>query len=83
MGLHCLAFILGILLAPDLYLSEEHRGSQCRIRDSKGQDGKKVMTWYDGDASRGNCQPLGMADRVPLRGTVSSFRFPRNSGKVI
>ena len=75
--LHCLTFILGILLAPDLFLSEEYQGSQCRLGGDQQQS-----TWYDGDASLGSCLPLGGEERVPLRGTVSSFRFPKDDGKV-
>eukprot|EP00095_Tigriopus_kingsejongensis_P004819 maker-scaffold769_size100554-snap-gene-0.17 protein:Tk04819 transcript:maker-scaffold769_size100554-snap-gene-0.17-mRNA-1 annotation:"protein wntless" len=76
LSLHALMFLLGALLAPELFHESLYEGSTCQ------QARNGPPTWYSNETSDGNCIPLAKDERAPLGSVITSFRFPRSEDEV-
>ncbi|TRY75853.1 hypothetical protein TCAL_00615 [Tigriopus californicus] len=76
LSLHCLMFVLGALLAPQMFHEAHHEGTSCQ------QPKNGPPTWYSNSTSTGNCIPLQPGERAALGRVITSFRFPRAGDEV-
>ena len=75
--LHALAFVFGLLYAPQMFHHNELLGALCK-------EEHVASTWYqDSPSSIGGCTPVNLFDEVSsLEDLTISFRFPSEETKV-
>ena len=75
--LHALAFIFGVLYAPNLFHHSELLGALCK-------EEQLPTTWYEsGSSSHAGCTPVNLFEEVSsLEDLTITFRFPSEETKV-